>query len=350
MSKYNTGSLNGIVTVIKNKIGDFIKKGDRVAIANINTSNASIINEIAKEHQVDIVGGYSPGLNSNEITVADKKIPVFTTFIELLENSGKEKQPNKIAICLDPDDICDEIEEIKKVGRKIIDTIFIVPRISSVKIIEKINRVCLRAGFDLFFNFLPFNWEHVYNNNNMFDDLGWYSKEIDPDLEKTLEKKNICEGSFLDLGTGPGTQATELAKKGFQVTGTDISLSAIHKLKKQSTNVHFLMDDILNSKINRKFDYIFDRGCFHTIQPSDREIYCKQVYRLLSENGLLFLKCFSTRESLFRGPYRFSTVNIRTIFKDFFYIEEIFDTVFNHEKKPDRSNALFVVMKKKLVR
>ncbi|MBI1662851.1 MAG: class I SAM-dependent methyltransferase [Nitrosopumilus sp.] len=36
----------------------------------------------------------------------------------------------------------------------------------------------------------------------------------------------------MDLGTGPGTQALELSKIGFKVTGTDISQSAIEKAKK----------------------------------------------------------------------------------------------------------------------
>ena len=70
-------------------------------------------------------------------------------------------------------------------------------------------------------------------------------------------------GNFLDLGTGPGTQAIQLSKYNFEVTGTDISQSAIEKAKKLSHEIYFLVDDILNSKLaDKKFDSIFDRAFF----------------------------------------------------------------------------------------
>jgi methylase of polypeptide subunit release factors len=36
---------------------------------------------------------------------------------------------------------------------------------------------------------------------------------LDPDLELELEKLKIKKGSFLDLGTGPGTQAIKLFER-----------------------------------------------------------------------------------------------------------------------------------------
>jgi hypothetical protein len=36
-------------------------------------------------------------------------------------------------------------------------------------------------------------------------------------------------------------------------------------------NVNFIVDDILNSSLKEgEFDYIFDRGCFHVLLPTDR--------------------------------------------------------------------------------
>lgn len=73
------------------------------------------------------------------------------------------------------------------------------------------------------------SWDDVYKNNPV-NKLPWYTKDLDFDLKKEL--KNFKKGSFLDLGTGPGTQAIALSKMGFKVTGTDISNTAINRLKK----------------------------------------------------------------------------------------------------------------------
>ena len=77
----------------------------------------------------------------------------------------------------------------------------------------------------------------------------------------------------MDLGTGPGTQALELAKRGFSVTGSDIAQSAIKSAQKMSERVDFVTDDILESKFeDESFDYILDRGCFHTLNRTKNKI------------------------------------------------------------------------------
>ena len=49
----------------------------------------------------------------------------------------------------------------------------------------------------------------------------------------------------------------------------------IGKNKNDDTkNVDFIVDDILNSKINdNEFDYVFDRGCFHVLPINKRLTY-----------------------------------------------------------------------------
>ena len=56
--------------------------------------------------------------------------------------------------------------------------------------------------------------------------MPWYNENLDFDLENELNQRNITKGKFLDLGTGPGTQAIWLAKRGFKVIGSDLSESA----------------------------------------------------------------------------------------------------------------------------
>jgi SAM-dependent methyltransferase len=72
------------------------------------------------------------------------------------------------------------------------------------------------------------DWEKMYVEQAV-ETMPWFHPELDADLESALDRFSIDSGSFLDLGTGPGTQAIALAERGFRVTGTDISKTAVRK-------------------------------------------------------------------------------------------------------------------------
>jgi SAM-dependent methyltransferase len=193
------------------------------------------------------------------------------------------------------------------------------------------------------------HWDNLYTNEASVGSLPWYNKDLDNDLRDHLSTMKITKGRFLDLGTGPATQAIELSKLGFQVTATDISENAITRAKRMSKDIEFIVDDILNSKLKEEdsFDYIFDRGCFHVLEPSSRQRYVNQVSRLLRDGGLLFLKTFSTKEPLRGGgPYRFSIDEIDSIFSDRFVRESFKETVYQGTLDI-LPKALFVVLRKK---
>lgn len=194
------------------------------------------------------------------------------------------------------------------------------------------------------------DWNRLYKNENVVD-MPWYNKNLDSDLNEELIKRNILANSsgykFLDLGTGPGTQAIKLSELGFDVTASDLSESAIEKAKFLSNRVSFVVDDILNSKLKKnEFEYIFDRGCFHVISPSNRNRYVSKVKYIIKKEGVLFLKCFSEKEQWKEGPYGFSAEKIKEIFKNAFDILSVKDTVYQGTLDP-LPKALFVVMQKK---
>jgi len=192
-------------------------------------------------------------------------------------------------------------------------------------------------------------WDNYYKETKV-EDMPWYEKNLDHDLENEITSKNLNTGNFLDLGTGPGTQAIQLAKYNFEITATDISSSAIENAKKLSNEIHFLADDILNSKLSDKeFDFIFDRGIFHLFDVSQRPQYVKQIKRILNNNGILFLKCMSIDEKSIPDddmPHKLSKQEIMDSFNDDFDIQRIDDTVFN-EALGIKPKALFAVLKKK---
>jgi CYTH domain-containing protein len=79
----------------------------------------------------------------------------------------------------------------------------------------------------------------------------------------------------------------------------------------------------------------------------ERPKYIIQIKRILDDRGILFLKCFSIKESRQEGPYKFSEDEIRDLFEkeQAFKIESIKETVYQGTLDP-LPKALLVVMKK----
>ena len=141
----------------------------------------------------------------------------------------------------------------------------------------------------------------------------------------------------------------QLAKKGFDVIGSDISETVIERNKimyeNKYPNLKFVVDNILDSDFkDNYFDYILDRGCFHVFSEEDRPKYYNQIKRILKQKGILFLICFSIDEPMKDGPYRFSQNDIHNIFSKNFQINEIKKTVYQGTLDPF-PKALFSVMK-----
>jgi hypothetical protein len=50
------------------------------------------------------------------------------------------------------------------------------------------------------------DWEILYKSQKA-ETMPWYNENLDFDLEEELDRRKITCGNFLDLGTGPATQA-----------------------------------------------------------------------------------------------------------------------------------------------
>ncbi len=149
--------------------------------------------------------------------------------------------------------------------------------------------------------------------------MPWFYPELDDDLKQALEALGVQGGNALDLGTGPGTQAIQLARRGFDVTAVDIAESAIRlaqeRVEAQGLAITWQQDDILATRLTQQFDLILDRGCFHVLAPEQRQRYVDTAAALLKAGGHLFLKCFSRLQPGEQGPHRFTPEQIREIFE-----------------------------------
>ncbi|HEY5605442.1 MAG TPA: class I SAM-dependent methyltransferase, partial [Thermoplasmata archaeon] len=174
---------------------------------------------------------------------------------------------------------------------------------------------------------------------------------LDADIERALRAHRLREGRILDLGTGPATQAMNLAKRGFDVVATDISPSAIKKAKASAKeaglSIKFLVDNVLKSRLAPNLvDVIVDRGVFHVLPAAKRPTYVQTVHRVLRPNGWLFLKCFSDKEPGTWGPHRIPERELRGYFRGPFEIRSVVETVFHGNVKPP-PKALFATFRRR---
>jgi cyclopropane fatty-acyl-phospholipid synthase-like methyltransferase len=126
-------------------------------------------------------------------------------------------------------------------------------------------------------------WEALYQHQAI-KTMSWFYPELDDDLRHALDALGLRSGSALDLGAGPGTQAMQLARRGFEVTATDIAAAAIRQAREQAAAqgvaITWVQDDILATRLVGPFDLIFDRGCFHVLPPEQRPAYVSTVAAL----------------------------------------------------------------------
>ncbi len=193
-------------------------------------------------------------------------------------------------------------------------------------------------------------WEQLYRTSEV-SQLPWYTPDLDRDFARALETYLKPPARILDLGTGPATQAIALAKRGYEVAGTDIAGSAIGKAKhaadREKVRVDFRVDDILASKLpDELVDAILDRGMFHTLPPGSRPTYVGTIHRILRPRGFLFLKAFSDKEPRQEGPYHFSPAELRSVFQASFEVLSIEDALF-HGPFAQGPRALIAVFRRR---
>lgn len=194
------------------------------------------------------------------------------------------------------------------------------------------------------------DWDALYREGPM-SEMPWYYDALDADLDKALRQMGIFPpGDFLDLGSGPGTQSMALTRMGFKVTGADISQSAVEQARTEALHrgiaIDFRQDDILHSRLQGPYDFIFDRGCFHVLPPQSEMPYVEAVCKLLRGHGHLFLKTFSRQEKHHHGPKRYTLEQIQDHFHPRMRVVKSWDSAFQGEAE-EWPHALFIVLQRK---
>lgn len=141
-----------------------------------------------------------------------------------------------------------------------------------------------------------------------------------------IEKGVIPKGKTLDICCGAGTNALYLAKKGFQVTGIDISSKVVSyakaKASKANLKIRLQVENFLSLPFeDEEFNFVFDMGCFHHVKVKDRNVFIRGIHRVLKKGGFYLMVCFSNKN----GPAwnHFTKEQILQLFSNLFKIKNI---------------------------
>ncbi|KAM7278685.1 hypothetical protein ACFE04_005819 [Oxalis oulophora] len=132
------------------------------------------------------------------------------------------------------------------------------------------------------------------------------------------DDKYLSGWSTLDVGTGNGLLLHALAKQGFSdLTGVDYSEGAIELAKRLAdrdgfSHIKFLVDDVLETKLEQQFKLVVDKGTLDAIglHPDGtikRVMYWESVSKLVAPGGLLVItSCNHTKDELVQEVENFN--------------------------------------------
>ena len=119
-------------------------------------------------------------------------------------------------------------------------------------------------------------------------------------------------GVAVDLGCGLGTEAGDLAGRGWRCLGLDLSEPALGQAAAAHPGAAFARADATALPAGTAtVDLLLDRGCFHYLDAAGRDSYASQAARVLRPGGRLLLRmCLASAGQ----PNGLSETTIRTAF------------------------------------
>ena len=209
--------------------------------------------------------------------------------------------------------------------------------------------------------------DKIYRNTPL-EEIPWNIETLPDVLAELVDSGKVKPCKTIDLGCGTGHYAIYLASIGFDVTGIDISPTAIkiakENAKKKGVKCNFLATDVLGNldEVKETFDFAYDWELMHHIFPQQRKKYVENVYRILNPKGKYLSVCFSAKEPEFGGSGKYretrlgtilyfsSEDELRDLFEPYFNIKELKTIAIRGKPVPHLANYAFMERKSRTQR
>jgi SAM-dependent methyltransferase len=138
-------------------------------------------------------------------------------------------------------------------------------------------------------------------------------------LVEALDAGTLVPCKGVDLGCGTGNYTAYLAERGFDMTGVDISATALDIAKQtagqKGVEVELIAWDLTQKELPKigPFDFALEWDVLHHIFPDQRRQYVKNVAALLRPGAKVLSACFSELDRSFKGQGKYRETPIGTV-------------------------------------
>jgi methyl halide transferase len=123
----------------------------------------------------------------------------------------------------------------------------------------------------------------ILRERYMTGDVPWDSGRPSTELVRTLNAGLLPGRSALEFGCGTGTNAIELARRGYRVTAVDLIdipvERAREKARQAGVTVDFRVGDLTRIELGDPYDVLFDSGVYHGIRTRNLAGFLETVER-----------------------------------------------------------------------
>jgi SAM-dependent methyltransferase len=175
----------------------------------------------------------------------------------------------------------------------------------------------------------------------------WADLVPNPHLVEWLDASTIAPGRALDVGTGLGDNAEELARRGHRVTAFDVSATAIEQARQRfpGSPVHYRVADLLVSPVawRAAFDLVAETYTLQVLPPRERRAAARVLRELVAPGGLLLVIARGREPDDPEGamPWPLTRAEIDAIAGDDVVLERVEDFVDAEDPPVRRFRATF---------
>jgi len=179
----------------------------------------------------------------------------------------------------------------------------------------------------------------------------WDSGTPSEELLRVLKDGKLTGNTVLDFGCGTGTNAIELAQRGFRVTATDIVTQAIQiardKARTARVDVDLRVADVLRDDLGGPYDILFDRGVYHCLRTEDLKAFQEFLKRATRPGSSWLSLAGNSKEDTEPGPPVVSEQEIRKELEPLFDILELREFRFTTNDREFRPLGWSILMRRK---
>jgi 2-polyprenyl-3-methyl-5-hydroxy-6-metoxy-1,4-benzoquinol methylase len=143
------------------------------------------------------------------------------------------------------------------------------------------------------------HWDEQYRSRQ----VPWETGRPSAELQRVVAEDAIAPCRALEIGCGTGINAVWLARRGFPVTGIDLSPQAVRRAQRRAAEAlvaaEFVVGDFLRAGLlSGPYDFFLDCGCYHAVRLADGPGYLRELWRLTrpGARGLVLMGNAAERE------------------------------------------------------